>query len=158
MPEVRLRAMTDDEFAAFSVRAIAGYAEASVSAGRWPAEGAQTRAATQFAELLGDGLATDGMILLTAEDELGSVVGTLWLGMGHPGDLPGVGFLWDITVDPAHRGQGYGRSLLVAAEDLMRSRGVRQLALNVFGDNETARRLYATNGYQTVSQHMRKDL
>jgi ribosomal protein S18 acetylase RimI-like enzyme len=150
--------MTDEEFAAYTARSIAAHAEASVSAGRWPADEAPARAAEQFAELLPDGVATEGMILLTAEDDVGVPVGTVWLGLSHPSDLPGTGYLWDISVDPARRGLGFGRSLLIAGEDLLRSQGVTTVALNVFGDNETARRLYATNGYRTVSQVMHKAL
>ncbi|MBC8993576.1 N-acetyltransferase, partial [Micromonospora chalcea] len=32
------------------------------------------------------------------------------------------------------------------------------LELNVFGTNETARKLYETSGYRVVTQQMRKDL
>ena len=63
-----------------------------------------------------------------------------------------------IEIDEAHRGAGYGRALLAAAEDAVRSRGVGAVELNVFGDNARAIRLYKTSGYQVVTQQMRKSL
>jgi ribosomal protein S18 acetylase RimI-like enzyme len=150
--------MTETEFSEYRSRSIAAYAADIGKAGRWPADEALVQAEAQFAELLPAGRDTDGMLVLAADDDVGERVGSLWLGLSHPRGMTDTGFLWDIEVDAQRRGLGYGRSLLVAGEDLLRGRGVSAVALNVFGDNETARRLYATNGYQTVSQHLRKVL
>jgi ribosomal protein S18 acetylase RimI-like enzyme len=158
LPDVRLRPMTDDEFSDYRERSVAAYADDIGRAGRWPADEAMAQAEKQFAELLPDGARTEGMLVLAADDDTGTRVGSLWLGLTHPRGMTGSGYLWDIEVRAERRGLGYGRSLLVAGEDLLRSHGLSAVALNVFGDNETARRLYATNGYQTVSQHLRKAL
>ncbi|MFI7080072.1 GNAT family N-acetyltransferase, partial [Micromonospora sp. NPDC049903] len=66
--------------------------------------------------------------------------------------------LYDIEVKPTHRGAGYGRKLLAAGEDVVRRHGVSALELNVFGDNDRARRLYQSSGYRVVTQQMRKTL
>jgi len=82
----------------------------------------------------------------------------LWLGLTHPRGKGDCAFVYDIEVDEAHRGLGYGRVLLAAAEEAVRSRGVGALELNVFGDNARAIRLYASSGYHVVTQQMRKAL
>jgi GNAT superfamily N-acetyltransferase len=61
-------------------------------------------------------------------------------------------FLYDIEVDEPHRGKGYGRALLTAAEEAARSRGVSALELNVFGGNATSIGLYESAGYIVVQQ------
>ena len=42
------------------------------------------------------------------------------------------------------------------AEDEARRRGIAKVALNVFGGNELARRLYVSLGYQETAVHMEK--
>ena len=42
------------------------------------------------------------------------------------------------------------------AEDEARRRGIVKVALNVFGGNAVARRLYASLGYQETAVHMEK--
>jgi ribosomal protein S18 acetylase RimI-like enzyme len=45
-----------------------------------------------------------------------------------------------------------------AAEDYVKSQGGTRLALNVFGPNTVARRLYESLGYKTMAIGMRKNL
>jgi ribosomal protein S18 acetylase RimI-like enzyme len=61
-------------------------------------------------------------------------------------------------VDENHRGRGYGRELLAALEQRIRATGVRDLSLNVFGDNAPARRLYVSAGYREVAVTMTRPL
>jgi GNAT superfamily N-acetyltransferase len=51
-------------------------------------------------------------------------------------------YLEDLFVDPAARGQGLGRALIVDLQDLARARGWKRLYWNTNADNEAARRLY----------------
>jgi ribosomal protein S18 acetylase RimI-like enzyme len=89
----------------------------------------------------------------------GTYIGVVWLGgLTHPRGTPDCAFIYDIEIDEGHRGAGYGRALLTAAEDAVRSRGVGAVELNVFGDNARAIRLYQTSGYRVVTQQMRKSL
>jgi ribosomal protein S18 acetylase RimI-like enzyme len=55
--------------------------------------------------------------------------------------------IWDIGVEPAHQGHGYGgRAIdLVAAE--ARQGGSASLTLNVFEFNSEAKRLYERKGF-----------
>jgi ribosomal protein S18 acetylase RimI-like enzyme len=158
MAEVRLRAMTEPELEAYLRHAISDYATAHVSAGSWAAEGAEERSAAEFAQLLPEGLATENMLLYMAEASGGEVVGWVWLCLTSPRGDRGFAWIYDIEVVADQRGRGYGRALLAAAEAELRSRDVPAVALNVFGPNVVAQRLYATAGFELMSQQLRKQL
>lgn len=84
-------------------------------------------------------------------------VGTLWIAEPQGGD-PSAWFIYDIVIDETHRGSGYGRRAMQAAEDFVRESGGQRLALNVFGPNTVARRLYESMHYRVITQSMMKDL
>jgi ribosomal protein S18 acetylase RimI-like enzyme len=93
------------------------------------------------------------MVLLVAEAD-GEAVGILWLG---PAPSPRTGWwIYDIHVVAAQRRRGYGRALLEAAEREAQRRGADSIALNVFGGNDAARRLYESSGYDVAAIVMRK--
>ncbi len=158
MPELHLRAMTETEFENWRLLIGRAYADDQIRSGNWAPEEAMDLALAGNAELLPQGLATEDMLLLTAEQPDGTAVGRVWLGLNHPRGKPGCAFLYDIEVEEPYRGQGYGRALLAAAEDVARSRGVASLELNVFGDNTSAIALYRSAGYIVVQQLMRTTL
>jgi ribosomal protein S18 acetylase RimI-like enzyme len=155
---VTLRPMTDAEFAGFRSATARAFADEMVATGRWSPEEALERALQGSAELLPQGRATPGMLLLTAVLDDGTPVGRLWLGLTHPRGTPDCAFVYDIEVAEGHRGAGLGRALLAAGEDVVRSHGVAAVELNVFGDNARAIGLYASAGYRVVTQQMRRDL
>ncbi|MFB9165226.1 MULTISPECIES: GNAT family N-acetyltransferase [Arthrobacter] len=95
--------------------------------------------------------------VFTLMDQGGSAVGYIWVGRDHSDD-PTAWWVWDILVDSAHRGKGYGREAMQLAEEYARSRGALTLGLNVFGYNASARGLYESLGYETTSIKMRKSL
>ena len=158
MSEVTVRAMSPDEFERWQDELAAGYAREHVTAGNWTPEEALDRAREATAGFLPQGMATPGMLFLVGELADGSPVGWLWIGLTHPRGLADCAFLYDIEVDAGHRGRGLGRALLAAGERAAQEHGARALELNVFGANETARKLYETSGYRVVTQQMRKDL
>jgi ribosomal protein S18 acetylase RimI-like enzyme len=156
MSELEIRAMTAEEFGAYRASSIRDYAAEHVRAGNWPSSQAEELAAIQLDDLLPDGVETAGMLLLVAETASAGVVGMVWVELQH-GSTTGA-WIYDINIDPEHRGRGYGRALLRAAEREVETRGIESIALNVFGGNTVARDLYATSGYQVTSLHMRKRL
>jgi ribosomal protein S18 acetylase RimI-like enzyme len=83
-------------------------------------------------------------------------VGVLWLGLSYPRDDSV--WIYDIEVDAEHRGKGFGRLLLAAAEEEARRAGATAMGLQVFGANAVARGLYESAGYEPVSIVMRKPL
>jgi ribosomal protein S18 acetylase RimI-like enzyme len=114
------------------------------------------RATTMLPALLPRGLETEGTWLLTVIDSAGSEVGTLWIGR-QPG-RPDVAYIFDILIDESCRGRGLGRATMLAAERIAADSGMTEIGLNVFGYNETARRLYASLGYRDVAIQMTKTL
>ena len=157
MAELTLRPMTEAEFADFVARSAENVAEHQVTAGIWPREGAIERGREEVARGLPDGLRTKEMLLLTAMVG-GEPVGLLWIGLTHPRGTPATGFIYDIEVAEAHRGAGHGRALLAAAEETVRSHGLKAITLNVHAHNTRAVHLYETSGYRVVTQQMTKDL
>ncbi|MFI7600184.1 GNAT family N-acetyltransferase [Actinoplanes sp. NPDC049681] len=156
MPEVSVREMQEREFDDWYEESTRFLAASQVAGGNWPAEEALERAHESRRALLPQGRATAGMVFLRALRPDGTPVGAVWLGLTHPRGVPDCAFLYFLEVGEAHRGAGYGRALLEAAEELARSRGANSLELNVFGYNDPAVRLYETAGYRVVTQQMRK--
>jgi ribosomal protein S18 acetylase RimI-like enzyme len=66
-----------------------------------------------------------------------------------PGDL----YLDGIVVEPSVRGQGIGRALMAAFENLARDNGFSTVSLEVIDTNPRARRLYEHLGYRHVATH-----
>lgn len=59
-------------------------------------------------------------------------------------------YLAVLTVDPAYRGLGIGRRLLLGYIQRGRQGGYKKLRLDVRSDNETALRLYESHGFKPV--------
>jgi hypothetical protein len=68
---LRLRPMTEDEFAAYRAKAVPEYAADKAATGRWTAEEAEEQAAKEYDQLLPDGVHTPGMPMFVAEDDNG---------------------------------------------------------------------------------------
>jgi ribosomal protein S18 acetylase RimI-like enzyme len=148
-PGVSLRQMEDVEYATFLDQLMQSYGEDTAVANDVPKEESMRAGRAQIESLLTDGVATEGHHLLTARNESGQPVGALWL---HTTTGPGgpFAFVYDVVVDTSVRGRGFGRSVMVAAEELARSLGARYIELNVFGFNDVARSLYRSIGYSTL--------
>jgi ribosomal protein S18 acetylase RimI-like enzyme len=154
---VTLRQPDADEYAAWNAAAFSEYVEEIVASGGMSREAAEERARREDAELLPDGWATPGQLIFRVEAD-GQSVGWLWLALQSPRAETGVGFIYDITIDEALRGRGYGRRAMQLAEEEARRHGIHALALNVFGQNAIARALYSSLGYRETSVQMRKEL
>ena len=146
--------MTGVEFATWRADAVESFAADLAQALGRPLEAARVRAAAQFDEELPDGLATAGHWLFVINDSDGVEVGTVWLGP-HP-HRPGAGFVYDLVIAERMRRRGFGRAAMLAAEEVLRSAGMTEVGLNVFGFNDSARRLYESIGYDVTSIQMRK--
>ena len=138
--------MSPEAWETWRAATIQGYAADMVRIGSWPADGALDRATTLFASLVPDGPSTPGHEFRSIATEAGDIVGSIWFAAdGEIGQ--GGAFIWDIVIDPAERGRGYGRAAMEALEPLARSLGYDVIRLHVFGDNAVARRLYQAVGY-----------
>jgi GNAT superfamily N-acetyltransferase len=150
--------MTVEEFNAWHERTVHEYAGEHVSAGSWPEAGAVERAAQEFKQLLPEGPHTANQLFFTACTNDGESIGLAWLSLVAPGGAPDTAWLFDLQIHENRRGEGLGRALLQAVEAEARRHGVGYLALNVFGGNMSAQRLYASSGYEVTMQLMRKRL
>jgi len=157
MTEVTLRKMTEFEFESFRAKLVTEYAAANVSAGRWSAEEAEEKSAAQTKELLPQGVDSPRVLLMAAENSGGEKVGHVWVGLDRQGSAGGA-WIYDIEVIEDHRGKGYGRAILHAAEQETLKNGVSSIGLNVFGTNIVARSLYESAGYEITTQQMQKEI
>ena len=151
---VGLAPMTDDAVAAY-LAAIAGpYASARAAADHVPLDAAERFVSAQHAALLPDGPRTPGhrffRIVSAASRE---TVGHVWF---HVDAAAAQAFVYDITIDPAHRRRRFATSALTWVESIARDAGCATLALNVFAENPGALALYHILGFQTVSRHLNK--
>ena len=64
--------------------------------------------------------------------------------VGHDGHR---GWVYYVTVDPEHRFKGYGRDIMAAAEDWLRTRGIEKMQLMVRADNTQVHAFYQSLGY-----------
>jgi GNAT superfamily N-acetyltransferase len=147
--EVMVRPMTADELAAYFAHAVEGFAEETMAADRsLTKEAALTNSREIHEQILPQGLETPGhdfLMALARED--GRRLGLTWLFHEER-----AGYVYDVEVDEAERGKGYGRALMEATADHVRGLGMEVLGLNVFGHNQVAMGLYASLGYDVVER------
>jgi len=85
---------------------------------------------------------------LVAPDPHGSgLIGSCWTKI-HANVSPPLGEIYVIAVDPAHHGQGWGRSLTVAGLEWLAGAGIEHAMLYTESTNTTAVALYASLGFR----------
>lgn len=93
-----------------------------------------------------DATPTSGFLVHSSQ---GGVVGFSIVGLAQS-----TAYLQRIAVDPAHGGRGIGRSLLRATIAWARRHSARSILLNTQLDNHGAARLYATERFEALPQHL----
>lgn len=115
-------------------------------------------ASEQFNKLVPTGTDTHGQSFFDVlETGSGEPVGYLWLGTQNRFDRKVVS-INDITIIPAYRGLGLGKSLMKLVEQEARKSGSSRIRLHVFHSNEVAKSLYLAMGFVPTNLDMRKDL
>jgi ribosomal protein S18 acetylase RimI-like enzyme len=113
-----------------------------------------------YASFLGTQLDEPNVIVLVAERD-GEVVGYTYAGVEGRDymSLRGpAGVLYDIVVDPAHRGRGVGRTLLDATLSALRARRAPRVVLSTAERNEPAQRLFERAGFRRTMVEMTREL
>ena len=113
-----------------------------------------------YGSFLGSQLSDPEVIVLVAERE-GKVVGYTYAGLEGTDymSLRGpAGVLYDIVVDPAHRGHGIGRKLLDATLATLAARGSPRVVLSTAERNATAQRLFDHAGFRRTMIEMTREL
>jgi ribosomal protein S18 acetylase RimI-like enzyme len=150
--------MSEEAFPDYRLRAIRGFAEDNIAAGRWPEEGALARSERDFEESLPEGLATpDNHLFEILADEGGPTVGYLWFVVVEKHGLRSA-FIDDLEVLPEYRRQGHAEAAFKAMEPIVRRLGLTRVDLHVFAHNEAAQALYRKLGYAVTGMNMRKDV
>jgi ribosomal protein S18 acetylase RimI-like enzyme len=153
---LRLVPMTESELEVFLEKAVPEYAADRVRAGHWSEEEALERSRQSYAELLPQGVKTKNNYLFRIQlDESGEKIGMIW--MKHEALRP-QGFIYEIVLDEAQRGKGYGKQAMLALEKIAKEMGLESIGLHVFTHNTVAVRLYENLGYEVTNQNMTKKL
>ncbi|MEP6495010.1 MAG: GNAT family N-acetyltransferase [bacterium] len=121
---------------------------------------ASSRTEQEYASLLGKQLKEPDDAIVVAEYD-GKVVGFAYAGMVGPDfmSLRGpVGALYDLVVDPVHRGRGIGRLLLDAALRELTVRKAPRVLLSTAEQNDSAQRLFARAGFRPTMIEMTREL
>ena len=155
---LRLDPMTDAEVDDYRARSEEGYVRQRVDLGGEDERDARRVAAEQMSAYFPGGRPGEGHHLFLARDaDTEEVVGQLWLHQ-RPHAAGTSVWIFDVEVAEAQRGRGLGRELMTLAEQWATEHGAAEVGLNVFGGNATARRLYASLGYQEAAINMTKKL
>jgi GNAT superfamily N-acetyltransferase len=153
---VTLRPMNDEELVAWLPGVIDGYAADMATNGGVKPDEARTRAREQTEMLFPGGRPAPEQLVFVVEAD-GERVGELWVSE-RENDGRRVLWVFSIEIGDRHRGKGFGRIAMEHAEEIARQRGLSHVALNVFGGNETARRLYRGLGYSEDAVWMSKPI
>lgn len=112
-----------------------------------------------YASFLGKQLDKPNIIVLVAERG-GEVAGYTYAGVEGNDymSLRGpAGVLYDIVIDPTHRGQGVGRVLLDATLEALEAKGAPRVVLSTAERNESAQRLFARAGFRRTMIEMTRE-
>ncbi|KQX05003.1 MULTISPECIES: GNAT family N-acetyltransferase [unclassified Leifsonia] len=150
---------TPEQLAEWLPLSISLYEQARIDAGDTPEAAAAAAAGSRARFFPGDKPAEGHRIftITVGAEHDGKDAGWLWIGPTGEGSN-GDWWIWDIEVHEAFRRRGIAEAAMELAEDVARAAGVGAIGLNVFGGNDTARRLYDRVGYAVTSVHMRKTL
>jgi ribosomal protein S18 acetylase RimI-like enzyme len=112
-----------------------------------------------YGSFLGTQLEVPDVIVLVAERD-GEVLGYSYAGLegfDYMALRAPAGALYDIVVDPAHRGQGVGSMLLDATLAALADRGAPRVVLSTAERNEPAQRLFARAGFRRTMIEMTRE-
>ncbi len=150
---VTLQPMTEADYDAYRANAVEDYAAERALAEDTSLEEERKTASAQLAGLLPQGLRTPGHHFWRVVAEDGTRVGSLW---AHFEAERRRAFIYDIVIDAAQRGKGYGEATMRALEEELRPTDLTHIELNVFGHNSVARALYDKMGYHVAATYMLK--
>jgi ribosomal protein S18 acetylase RimI-like enzyme len=113
-----------------------------------------------YGSFLGSQLDEPTVVVLVAERD-GAVIGYTYAGVEGTDymSLRGpAGVLYDIIVDPDHRGHGVGGMLLDATIAALEKQGTPRVVLSTAERNENAQRLFARAGFRRTMIEMTREL
>jgi ribosomal protein S18 acetylase RimI-like enzyme len=120
---------------------------------------ATNRTEQGYASYLGTQLNEPNVVVLVAERG-DRVVGYTYAGvegMDYMALRGPAGAIYDVVVDPEHRGRGIGRLLLDATIAFLEERGVPRLVLSTAEKNQGAQRLFERAGFRRTMIEMTRE-
>lgn len=154
---MKLYAMSESEYALWAPRSRLSYAADKMRANGLTRSEAEKIATDDFNRLLPEGLGSKNHFLYSAKDESQNVIGFIWFCV-LGADANRRAYIYDVIIEEAYRGQGYGKKMMTLVEKEIQALGIQRVGLHVFGYNETAIRLYSSLGYATTDLVMEKTL
>lgn len=154
---VQLVQMSQSDFDVFLPGALKHLASELGRARGLSAEDALRAAQQSFDSLFRDGRVDSADQFIYNVYSEGKKVGMLHFGVRRDRSEPYV-YVWDLMVDPSHRGKGLGEQIMLALENEARKLGHSEISLNVFGHNAPAISLYKKIGYNVASMTMAKNI
>jgi ribosomal protein S18 acetylase RimI-like enzyme len=139
-------------FPAFFETAVDSYARENVGAGRVAAADAVEFSRAETARLLPEGVETPDHQLFDIEHE-GQVVGYAWLGTLRRG-ATAIAHVYQLIVLPEHRRRGHAGAALRELAASAAAQGHDRVELHVFAQNDAARALYASLGFEVASLNL----
>jgi ribosomal protein S18 acetylase RimI-like enzyme len=121
---------------------------------------ATSQTPANYASFLGTQLAEERIILLVAVRDT-DVIGYSYAGVegyDYMSLRAPAGVVYDLIVDPEHRGQGIGRLLLDTTLAHLKAHGVPRVVLSTAEQNEAAKRLFASVGFRRTMIEMTREL
>jgi ribosomal protein S18 acetylase RimI-like enzyme len=103
---------------------------------------------------------TKPKMIVTVAERGGDVIGYAWAGIegyDYMALRGPAGVLYDIVVDPAHRGQGVGQRLLDQMLVTLAKRDAPRVVLSTAARNESAQRLFARAGFRQTMIEMTRE-
>ena len=146
--------MDEADFGPYLDRLIRSYSVDNIRAGRWSEKEALVESRKEILRSLPAGRETANQFFFTiAAGPTEEKVGAIWLGLEPRG-----GFVVDLIIFELFRRRGYAHEAMLLLEQFAREKGAGKLSLQVFGENQGARKLYAKLGYTETNVFMSKML
>ncbi|MEI5908663.1 GNAT family N-acetyltransferase [Bacillus spongiae] len=90
-------------------------------------------------------------------------IGYAWIEFRHYEETPFTKayqtiYVHQISIDPTHKGKGYGSKLMSAIENFALQHGISKVELDYWVQNTVAKAFYETKGYQKYREVVCKEL
>jgi RimJ/RimL family protein N-acetyltransferase len=156
---LRLVTMTDVQFAVYGAWTCENYARTSPNFRDRPFDESFKEVKDSFANRLPEGPRTPGAFLLAVlitDEDTEKQIGYLDIAENPRGS--NTVYIFNIGLYESAQGKGFGKQTLARAEEYLKERGYTKIGLNVFADNEPAKKLYADAGYAPTQFNMEKKI
>lgn len=155
---IYLRSMTNLEFDNFKMQSQNTYAAYLAKVEGISVEETRKWASDQFNKLVPDGLQSVRQFFYQVfEKGTNQPVGYVWLGLQERFGRQ-IMSINDITIWTSYRGKGFGKILMSLIEQESKKREATRIRLHVFNQNEVAKGLYLSMGFEMTSIDMKKEI